>query len=110
MADDFYAILGVQWNSSADQIGKAYRSLVRQYHPDVNQGPGAYEKFQAVQKAFELLSDPIKRAEFNRSHKKVTPCPSKGVFNPRKLPHRRVSGGSLDDKYGSSLVFVGENG
>ena len=99
MAEDYYKILGVRWNASAEQIGKAYRSLVRKYHPDINQEPGAYETFQEIQKAFEVLSDPNRRAEFDRSRKKVASSPSKGVYNPGQLPHTRVSGSSLDDKY-----------
>ena len=103
MAEDFYKILGVRWNASAEQIGQAYRSLVRRYHPDINQESGAYEKFQEIQRAFEVLSDPNKRAEFDRSCKKVAPCSSKGVFNPSKLPITRMPS-LIDDK--QTLIIV----
>ncbi|MCC6125814.1 MAG: DnaJ domain-containing protein [Pirellulales bacterium] len=106
MVEDYYKILGVRWNASADQIGHAYRVLVRQYHPDVNQELETYDKFQEVQKAFEVLSDPIKRAEYNRSRTKVAPRPSKGIYNPSNLPNTRYSGDMLDDKYKLILVNI----
>ena len=65
--ENLYAILGVAPNASDDDIKKVYRSLAMRYHPDRNQAPGAEARFKAVSKAYEVLSDPIKRAEYNQS-------------------------------------------
>jgi molecular chaperone DnaJ len=65
--ENLYAILGVAPNASDDEIKKVYRSLAMRYHPDRNQAPGAEARFKAVTKAYEILSDPGKRAEYNQS-------------------------------------------
>jgi curved DNA-binding protein CbpA len=58
---DYYEILGVKKNASADEIRKAFRKLARKYHPDVNPGDkGAEEKFKALSEANDVLSDPKK--------------------------------------------------
>ncbi|AWB91774.1 molecular chaperone DnaJ [Aeromicrobium chenweiae] len=66
MAQDYYATLGVDRDATAEQLKKAYRKLARQYHPDVNDAPDASEKFKEVTLAYEVLSDPQKRAVFDR--------------------------------------------
>ena len=53
---DYYEILGVTRNASAQEIKSAYRKLARKYHPDVNKAPGAKEKFQKIQNAYEELT------------------------------------------------------
>ena len=65
MATDYYAVLGVGRDASADDIKKAYRKLARQYHPDVNPGPENEERFKEVSRAYEVLSDPQKREMFD---------------------------------------------
>lgn len=59
-----YETLGVAPEATADAIKKAYRSLVQKQHPDKGGDP---EKFRAIQKAYETLSDPEKRAEYDRT-------------------------------------------
>ena len=65
---DFYKVLGVDKKASADEIKKKYRSLARDLHPDKNQGDSALEeKFKAVSEAYDILSDPKKRAEYDEA-------------------------------------------
>jgi molecular chaperone DnaJ len=58
---DYYGILGVHRNASAEEIKRAYRRLAREYHPDVNPDPAAQERFKEINAAYEVLSDPQKR-------------------------------------------------
>lgn len=63
---DYYSILGVSKNASADDIKKAYRKLARKYHPDINpDNAEAKQKFQQINEANEVLSDPEKRKKYD---------------------------------------------
>ena len=64
--DSYYEILGVSSNANEREIKSSFRRLARQYHPDVNQEPGALEKFQEIAKAYEVLSDDRKREQYNQ--------------------------------------------
>lgn len=64
---DFYSILGINRNATADEIKKAYRKLAMQYHPDKNPGNKVAEnKFKEVSEAYEVLSDPKSRATYDQ--------------------------------------------
>ena len=64
---DYYEILGVTKNSTPDEIKKAYRKVAMQFHPDRNPGDHtAEEKFKEAAEAYEILSDPDKRGQYDR--------------------------------------------
>ena len=63
---DYYDILGVPKNASDDDLKKAFRKLAFQYHPDRNKESGAEEKFKEINEAYQVLSDPEKRSQYDR--------------------------------------------
>lgn len=64
---NYYEVLGIQKGASEDEIKKAYRKLAMQYHPDRNQGnKEAEEKFKDINEAYQVLSDPQKKAQYDQ--------------------------------------------
>jgi molecular chaperone DnaJ len=63
---DYYEVLGVSRNASDDELKKSFRRLAKQYHPDANKEQGADTRFIEINEAYEVLSDPQKRAAYDR--------------------------------------------
>jgi molecular chaperone DnaJ len=89
---DYYEVLGVDRNADADALKKAFRKLAMEFHPDRNPGDkSAEEKFKEISEAYEVLSDPDKRARFDRfGHAGM------GGFNPSE----GFAGANINDIFG----------
>ena len=86
MAEDYYTTLRVHRNASQEEIHRAYRKLARKYHPDLNpDDPQAERKFEEIQAAFEVLSDPQQRAAYD--------CTTQSFATTRTSPENLGSSG-----------------
>jgi DnaJ-class molecular chaperone len=65
-----YAVLGVDSDASASAIKNAYRKKASEFHPDKNAASDAALKFRAIQEAYDLLSDPIKRRDYDENRRR----------------------------------------
>src|SRR5919199_3068020 len=103
-----YDTLGVSKTASQDEIKKAYRKLVRQYHPDKNPGDtSAEERFKEVQAAYDVLSDPEKRKQYDRFGA-ANGRPGAGGPGPGGFNFRVEDLGDLGDLFGG--LFGGARG
>ena len=75
---DYFEHLGVSRSSTTTEIKKAYRKLANKYHPDRNDSSEAKEKFQLIQEAYDVLSDPKKRSLYLKNNYTV-------ITNPREI-------------------------
>ncbi len=97
---DYYKVLGVAPEASADDIKKAYRRLARKYHPDVSKEKDAEARFKEVGEAYEVLKDPEKRAEYDQLRRFGG---DGGEFRPPpgwQRPQGSWSGGGVGDPGG----------
>ncbi len=103
MAINPYEVLGVRQDATQDDIRAAYRKLAKQLHPDLNpRDRKAEEKFKAVSAAYDLLSDPEKRARFDRGEVDAT-----GAERPRGRYYRDFQGaGAQEHPYSSTTGFA----
>lgn len=94
---DYYEILGVPRDASNEEIKQVFRRLARQYHPDVNPGnKEAEEKFKDIGEAYEVLSDPTKRTQYDEFSKFWTQRGGRGK-QTRGRSDRGGRGGNEDD-------------
>jgi DnaJ-class molecular chaperone len=95
MAQTPYEVLGVKPDASADEIRKTYRKLAKQFHPDLNPGkPEAEARFKAISAAYDLLSDPDKRARYDRGEIDET-----GAERPPRGYYRNYAEGAQGRHY-----------
>ncbi len=106
---DYYETLGVSKTADQDEIKKAYRKLARKYHPDANpDDPKAEEKFKEISTAYEVLSDPDKRKQYDAG-----PAPFFGQggaqgFDPSAFGGGQAFSGDFADLFGG--LFGGRFG
>ena len=90
---DLYEILKLPREASQDDIQQAHRKFIRKHHPDVNPGdPSAEERFKEIQQAYELLSNPEKRQEYDKRFH--TSSRQRSTGRPRPGAGRRAGGGT----------------
>ena len=82
---DHYRVLGVPRDASTPEIRHAYRRLARKHHPDLNPGPGQPERFIALARAYEILTDPARRADYDDASPRPAPVP-----RPPRADRRRA--------------------
>jgi hypothetical protein len=96
---DHYKVLGLPRDASTGDIRRAYRALVKQWHPDRNGSPRASEVFRALHEAYTTLLDPTRRAaydeelRFYREARNAQPMPGPSPRPPRARPSREATVG-----------------
>ena len=102
MNDDPYKTLGLSRDAGQEEIGKAYRKLAKKYHPDLNPGDrSAEEQFKKVSAAHGLLSDPEKRARYDRGEIDAT-----GAERAQRRYYRQYADADTDHRYSSQAGFA----
>ena len=101
---DYYDILGIKRDASAETIKKAFRTLAKKYHPDSNAGtPQAEQMFKDVNEAYSILSDPEKRKLYDRF--------GHAAFDPNSAAYGTTGGsGASGDPFGSGFGGAGQGG
>ncbi len=118
---DYYALLEIEFGATEEEIRKAYRRLVKEYHPDHNDDPQAARKFIEITEAYETLTDPVRRREYDRqylqmlkqkalvksgqSHHNTTPPPPGGSsVNAEKAGREKVE--DANERNGNTVMAL----
>jgi curved DNA-binding protein len=111
---DYYKILGVERKASEEEVKRAYRKLALKYHPDHNpDNKQAEDKFKEINEAYQVLSDPQKRARYDQLGESYVHWQQRGGapggfnwdewVNPTRRGNVRVDVGNLDDLFGGGM-------
>ena len=95
MAKDLYEVLGVSRNATDDEIKKAFRKQARKLHPDVNKSANAEEEFKELNEAYDVLSDPNKRAYYDRTGTTPGAAGGSGPYGPGYVDFEDIFGGGF---------------
>ena len=102
---DYYKILGLNKNCSSDDIKKAYRSLAIKYHPDKNKSNDAEDKFKNISEAYQILSDPSKRKQYDMGNNININL----NYNPNDLFNLFANNGLFNDHFQQNNIFSDDN-
>ena len=106
---DYYALLGVEKTASAEEIKKAFRHKARELHPDVNGAADAEDRFKEVNEAYDVLSDPDKRDQYDRFGRVGGPASAPGGYQYADFGDLFGGGGlNMEDLF--SAFFGGVRG
>jgi curved DNA-binding protein len=103
MDKDYYKIMGVSEDASEKDIKMAYRKLARKYHPDISKEPDAEEHFKEMGEAYEVLRDPVKKAEYDRYRKNREFNPNAQHTHSRPESAEQFYNGQFNDDLFESL-------
>ncbi|KAF8927642.1 hypothetical protein BGZ58_010248, partial [Dissophora ornata] len=101
---ELYDILGVPVDATATQIKKNYRALALQNHPDKNPDPEAHAKFQKISEAYQVLSDPKLRSDYNQYGHNKDVSPEGGFVNPEAFFKSQFGGDRFVDIIGEISI------
>lgn len=112
MAKDLYEVLGVSRDATDEEIKKAFRKQARKLHPDVNKSPNAEEEFKELNEAYDVLSDPNKRAYYDRTGSTPGAASGPGGYGSGYVDFEDIFGGGfggMGDIFSSFFSGMGGN-
>ncbi len=113
MAKDLYEVLGVSRGATDEEIKKAFRKQARKLHPDVNKSPNAEEEFKELNEAYDVLSDPNKRAYYDRTGTTPGAASGAGPYGTGYVDFEDIFGGGfggMGDIFSSFFSGMGGGG
>jgi hypothetical protein len=105
MTENYYQTLGVAETATQEEVKKAYRQLARQFHPDVTQTDEAEKLFKEVNRAYDVLSDPLKRADLDAALHPAEETPPSDTSQSQAAPTEET-GSSFSRVSASAVVFL----